>query len=44
MTSAIEAGSDSQIFGLKMDLSYNWAKSRNIEGQVLGMLKFIQVR
>lgn len=43
MTSAIQAGSDSQIFGLKMYFSYNWAKSRYVEGQVLGMLKFIQV-
>lgn len=43
MTSAIQAGSDSQIFGLKMYLSYNWVKSKNVEGHVLGMLKFIQV-
>lgn len=43
MTPAIQARSDSQIFRLKMYLSYNWAKSRNAEGLVFGMPKFIQV-
>lgn len=32
MAPAIQARSNSQIFGLKMYFSYNWAKSRNVEG------------